>query len=90
MRLVYALALKAQEKSTMKDERIPTSFPVRVQAIRSRGQKPRLYITFPLALAVAIGLEPGEEVEWELLDRKELHLVRPQASAPSTKKRAAK
>jgi len=29
-----------------------------------------------MALAAAIGLEPGEEVEWELLDRGELHLVR--------------
>ena len=67
-----------------------TSFPLRVQAIRSRGQKPRLFITFPLALAAAIGLEPGEEVQWELLERGELHLVRPKAAAPSTKKRLKK
>ena len=64
---------------------MPTSFPVRVQAIRSRGQNPRLYINFPLALAAAIGLEPGEEVEWELLNRRELHLVRPNARAPVAK-----
>ena len=69
---------------------MPTSFPVRVQAIRSRGQNPRLYINFPLALAAAIGLEPGEEVEWELLDRGELHLVRPKAAAPSAKLRVRK
>lgn len=69
---------------------MPTSFPVRVQAIRSRGQNPRLYINFPLALAAAIGLEPGEEVEWELLDRGELHLVRPNASAPSAKSKSRK
>lgn len=69
---------------------MPTSFPVRVQAIRSRGQNPRLYINFPLALAAAIGLEPGEEVEWELLDRGELHLVRPKAAAPSAKLTARK
>ena len=55
---------------------MPTSYPLRVQAIRSRGQNPRLYVSFPLALATAIGLEPGEEVQWELLDRAELHLVR--------------
>lgn len=67
-----------------------TSFPVRVQAIRSRGQNPRLYINFPLALAAAIGLEPGEEVEWELLDRGELHLVRRQAAPASTKLAAKK
>ena len=62
-----------------------TSYPLRVQAIRSRGQNPRLYVSFPLALAAAIGLEPGEEIQWELLDRGELHLLRPNAPAPSTK-----
>jgi len=67
---------------------MPTSYPLRVQAIRSRGQNPRLYVSFPLALAAAIGLEPGEEVQWELLDRGELHLLRPSASAPTTKARA--
>ena len=61
------------------------TFPLRVQAIRSAGKTPRLYITFPLALAAAIGLEPGEEVQWELLDRGELHLTRPQAPAPTAK-----
>jgi hypothetical protein len=65
-----------------------TSYPLRIQAIRSRGQNPRLYVSFPLALAAAIGLEPGEEVQWELLDRGELHLLRPQVQAPSTKARA--
>lgn len=67
---------------------MPTSFPIRVQAIRSRGQNPRLYINFPLALAAAIGLEPGEEVEWELLERGELHLVRPNAAAPTAKSKS--
>jgi len=67
-----------------------TSFPLRIQAIRSKGQNPRLYVNFPLALAAAIGLEPGEEVQWELLDRGELHLVRPSAPAPTTKSKARK
>jgi hypothetical protein len=69
---------------------MPTSFPLRVQAIRSRGQSPRLYVSFPLAVAAAIGLEAGEEVQWELLDRGELHLVRPNAPAPSAKAKASK
>ncbi len=69
---------------------MPTSYPLRVQAIRSRGQQPRLYVSFPLALAAAIGLEPGEEVQWELLDRGELHLLRPNPRGPSTKSRAPK
>lgn len=69
---------------------MPTSYPLRVQAIRSRGQNPRLYVSFPLALAAAIGLEPGEAVQWELLDRGELHLLRPQTPPPTTKARARK
>ena len=66
------------------------TFRLRVQAIRSKGQIPRLYVTFPQAIAAAIGLEPGEEVQWELLDRCELHLTRPNAPAPTTKFRAKK
>jgi hypothetical protein len=77
-------------KSSIGTKKMSLSYPLRVQAIRSRGQTPRLYVTFPLALAVAIGLEPGEEVQWELLDRGELHLLRPNAPAPSTKARAKK
>jgi len=67
-----------------------TTYPLKIQAIRSRGQQPRLYVSFPLAIAAAIGLEPGEAVQWELLDRGELHLVRPKAPPPTTPRRAAK
>jgi hypothetical protein len=77
-------------KNAIRSNKMPTSFPLRVQAIRSRGQNPRLYVSFPLALAAAIGLEPGEEVQWELLDRGELHLRRPNAPPSSTKSRAGK
>ena len=66
------------------------SYPLKIQAIRSKGQKPRLYVSFPLALAAAIGLEPGEEVQWELLDRGELHLVRDTTPAPTTRRKASK
>jgi hypothetical protein len=55
-----------------------TKYPLKIQAIRSKNQQPRLYVYFPLPLAAAIGLEAGEQVEWELLDRGELHLVREQ------------
>ena len=58
------------------------NYLLKVQVIRSQGQKPRLYITFPAALAAAIGLEPGEQVQWELLDRDELHLVRVAGAPP--------
>jgi len=65
-----------------------TTYPLNVQAIRSTGQQPRLYVTFPLALAAAIGLNPGDRVQWELLDRGELHLVRLASLPPSTRRRA--
>jgi hypothetical protein len=62
-----------------------TKYSLKVQAIRPKGQKPKLYVYFPIPLAAAIGLQPGEEVEWELLDRGELHLVR--KSVPHLKAR---
>jgi hypothetical protein len=77
-------------KNPNRSNKMQTSYPLRVQAIRSRGQNPRLYVGFPLALAAAIGLEPGEEVQWELLDRSELHLLRLNRPPPSTKVRASK
>jgi len=75
-------------KSTRLPEKVKITYPLKIQAIRSRGQQPRLYVSFPLALAAAIGLEPGDEVQWELLDRGELHLVRLSPSAPLAKGRA--
>ena len=69
-------------------EQMQTQYPLRVQAIRSRGQSVRLYVSVPMALAAAIGMEPGEEVQWELLDRGELHLVRSSPPPATTKLRA--
>jgi len=51
-------------------------YPITVQAIRSKGQKARLYVYVPLPLAAAIGLEPGEQVQWTLLDRNTLQIKR--------------
>jgi hypothetical protein len=65
----------------------PTKYPLKVQAIRSGKSQPRLYVYFPLPLAAAIGLNAGDEVTWELLDRGELHLVRNQVSKPSANQR---
>lgn len=59
-----------------------TTYPLKVQAIRSKGVKVRLYVNIPIPLTAAIGLEGGEEVEWELLDRHELHLIRTQPAKP--------
>ena len=65
-------------------------YPVKVQVIRSKNQKPRYYVPIPGGLAGALGLEGGEEVQWELLDREELHLVRLKPLLPTAKKRARK
>ena len=65
-----------------------TTYPLKIQAIRSKGQQPRLYVSFPLALAASIGLNAGDEVQWELLDRGELHLIRLETPPPTTKRRA--
>ena len=62
-------------------------YPLKIQAIRSKGQQPRMYVYFPLPLAAAIGLEAGEMVQWELLDRSELHLVRVKTSKTQAKKK---
>ena len=63
-------------------------YSLKVQAIRPKGQTPKLYVFFPIPLAAAIGLEPGEEVEWELLNRGELHLVRKQTPTTRARERA--
>lgn len=60
-------------------------YSLKVQAIRSKGQQARLYVYFPLPLAAAIGLSAGELVQWELLDRGELHLARQQSPQPLAK-----
>jgi hypothetical protein len=78
------------EKSLLDSKKMEVNYPLRVQAMRSRGQKPRLYVSFPLALAAAIGLEPGDEVQWELLDRGELHLVRIKTVPPAAKSKSRK
>ena len=67
----------------------PARYPLKVQAIRSGGRQPRLYVYFPLPLAAAIGIAAGEEVEWELLDRGELHLVRTKVPALQARRSAA-
>ena len=78
------MKIKSQSK------KMQTTYPVKVQAMRSQGKPPRFYVSFPLALAAAIGLEAAETVQWELLDRGELHLVRLTPAPPSTRRRAGR
>lgn len=62
-------------------------YPLKIQSIRSSGQNQRFYVYLPMPLAAAIGLTGGEEVEWELINRKELYLIRKKPLAPRTKPR---
>ena len=64
------------------------SYPLKIQAIRSKGQNLRFYVYLPMPLAAALGIQGGEEVSWELLERKELHLVRKSPSPLKSKRRA--
>lgn len=63
------------------------TFPVKVQEMRSKNQKPRYYIYIPVALSSALGITAGEEMSWELLDRNELHLVRTNPKPTTTQLR---
>lgn len=65
-------------------------YSLKVQAIRSKGQQARLYVYFPLPLAAAIGLSAGESVQWELLTRGELHLVRQHVPSPAANEKQRK
>ena len=69
---------------------MPAQYSLKVQAIRSAKQKPRLYVYLPAALAEAISLEAGEDVRWELLERGELHLIREKVPTARAKQRAGK
>jgi len=64
-------------------------YVITVQAIRSKKQAPRFYVNIPLPLAAALELEAGEEVQWQLLARNDLRLVR-HAPAPPKKPVARK
>lgn len=62
-------------------------YPLKIQSIRSSGQNQRFYVYMPMPLAAALGIKGGEEVEWELLDRRELHLVRRKPAKPRAKRK---
>jgi hypothetical protein len=72
----------------MSKQVVTASYPLKIQAIRSKGQNLRFYVYLPMPLAAALGIQGGEEVSWELLERKELHLVRISPPPPKAKRRA--
>jgi hypothetical protein len=56
-------------------------YEIKVQVIRSQKQAARFYVNIPLPLAAALDLEAGEAVQWQLLQRNELRLVRHKETA---------
>ncbi len=61
---------------------------MRVQVIRSKGQAPRFFVNLPIPLAAALDIQAGEEVQWQLLGRSDLRLIR--LAAPPAKPRRQK
>jgi len=55
-------------------------YEIKVQVIRSKQQAPRFYVNLPLPLAAALDLRGGERVQWQLLGRSELRLLRLEAT----------
>jgi hypothetical protein len=56
-------------------------YVMKVQVIRSQKQPPRFYVNIPLPLAAALDLVAGEQVQWQLLGRSDLRLMRLEAPA---------
>lgn len=52
-------------------------YKTKVQLIKRQKGSDQYYVNFPGVLAEVIGLEKGEEVEWEIAEGGELVLNRP-------------
>ena len=61
---------------------------MKVQIIRTEGQAARFYVNLPLPLAAALDVQAGELVQWQLLGRSDLRLLR--LAAPPAKPRRQK
>ena len=61
-------------------------YPIKVQVIRAREQAPRFYVNIPLPLAAALDLEAGEQVQWQLIAKSELRLLRLSSPRKKSKK----
>jgi len=68
------------------DRTMQAEYVMRVQVIKSKKQPPRFYVNIPLPLAAALNLQASEEVQWQLLDRSDLRLIR-LAPPPPTPRR---
>lgn len=60
-------------------------YVMKVQVIRSKRRPPRFFVNLPLPLAAALDVQAGELVQWQLLARSDLRLLRLEAP-PATLK----
>jgi len=60
-------------------------YVMKVQVIRSRQRPPRFFVNLPLPLAAALDVQAGELVQWQLIGRSDLRLLRLAAPAPVMK-----
>ena len=60
-------------------------YEMKVQVIRSQGRAARLFVNIPMPLAAALDLQGSELVQWQLLARSDLRLLR--LKAPAAKPR---
>ena len=58
---------------------------MKVQVIRSRQRPPRFFVNLPLPLAAALDVQAGERVQWQLIGRSDLRLLRLEALPPTRK-----
>jgi hypothetical protein len=63
------------------------SYPVKIQAVRSKGCAERPFVNIPIAIARALDIRKGEVVEWKIIDRAQLLLVRHPQPSPLKKPR---
>jgi len=61
------------------DGPLQAEYLMRVQVIKSKKQPPRFYVNIPLPLAAALDLQASEAVQWQLIGRSDLRLIRLEA-----------
>ena len=59
-----------------------SSYPVKIQAVRSKGCAERPFVNIPIAIARALDIRKGELVEWKIVDRSQILLVRQPQPSP--------
>lgn len=62
-------------------------YVMKVQVIKSQKQPPRFYVNIPLPLAAALDLRGQEPVQWQLLGRSDLRLLRLRAPAAKPRRK---